>query len=78
MEGASTSRRSLTLDLAPPPPRKMSEPGLVHKPSPLSPKRKPVPKGSAFENKNAAEDVDLSGKLGKMDLTGGSTMVFAR
>lgn len=65
------SRRSFTFD-----PRKMSEPGIIHKPSLLSPKRKPLPKGCAFDNKiSSPEDSDLNGKLGKMKLTGGSTMV---
>jgi hypothetical protein len=71
------SRRSLTLDLAPPP-RKLSEPGVVHKPSPLSPKRKPLPKGSTYDKQSKSQDDDLSGKLGKMELTGGSTMVIAK
>jgi hypothetical protein len=53
----------------------MSEPGTVHKPlGTPPPKRKPVPKGSAFE-KQAAQEDDVAGKLGKMDLSGGSTMV---
>ena len=69
----AASRRSLTADM--PLPRKMSEPGTVHKPmSAPPPKRKPLPKGSAFEKQNA-QDNDVSGKLGKMDLSGGSTMV---
>src|SRR5271170_1338699 len=75
---ATPSRRSFTLDLAAAPPRKLSEPSVVHKPSPLSPKRKPVPKGPAIETKSPLQqDDDLNGKLGKLDLaSGGSTMVF--
>ena len=69
----SSTRRSLTVDT--PLPRKMSEPGTVHRPmaSP-APKRKPLPKGSAFE-KQAVQEDDVNGKLGKMDLSAGSTMV---
>jgi hypothetical protein len=76
---ATPSQRSFTLDLASVPPRKLSEPSVVHKPSPLSPKRKPVPKGPAIETKSPLQqDDDLSGKLGKLDLaSGGSTMVFS-
>jgi len=71
------TRRSLNLDLAAAPPRKLSEPSVVHKPSPLSPKRKPVPKGPAIETKSPLQQEDeLNGKLGKLDLApGGSTMV---
>jgi hypothetical protein len=73
---SSASRsRSLAADM-PPPPRKMSEPGTTYKPASASPpKRKPLPKGSAFE-KQAVQDDDVSGKLGKMELTSGSTMVL--
>jgi hypothetical protein len=71
----TASRRSLTAEM--PPPRKMSEPGTVHKPmiGALPPKRKPLPKGSAFEKQTGQED-QVTGKLGKMDLSGGSTMVL--
>jgi hypothetical protein len=73
---ANASRRSLTLDLHSS--RKISDPGIIHKPSPLSPKRKPLPKGSAFDKQmSSQDDGDLSGKLGKMELTGGSTMVIS-
>jgi hypothetical protein len=70
---ATASRRSCVLEL--PPPRKSSEPGTVHKPSPLSPKRKPLPKGSAFEKQNSSQDDQVNNKLAKMELTNGSTMV---
>ena len=70
----AASRRSLTADM-PSPPRKMSEPGTVHKPiSNPPPKRKPLPKGSAFEKQTGQED-QVTGKFGKIDLAGGSTMV---
>src|SRR5271154_264047 len=76
---ATPSQRSFTLDLAAAPPRKLSEPSVVHKPSLLSPKRKPVPKGPVIDTKSPLQqDDDLSGKLGKLDLaSGGSTMVFS-
>jgi hypothetical protein len=71
---AGVSRRSLTVEAQP---RKLSEPGIVHKPSPLSPKRKPLPKGSTYDKQNLSLDDDLSGKLGKLEITSvGSTMVF--
>ena len=57
----------------------MSEPCIIHKPSPLSPKRKPLPKGSAFDKQASSsqdDGGDLNGKFGKMELTGGSTMVY--
>jgi hypothetical protein len=73
---ATSSRRPSALDLAPP--RKTSEPGTVYKPSPLSPKRKPLPKGSTFDSTVGTKDDDLQVKMGKMELTGGSTMVFPR
>lgn len=71
---ATASRLSLTLDVNSA--RKMSEPGIIHKSSPLSPKRKPLPKGSAFDKRTSSSQDDLNGKLGKMELTGGSTMVY--
>jgi hypothetical protein len=74
---AAGSRRSLSIEVQHhSPARKTSEPGTVHKPSPLSPKRKPLPKGSAFDRPNSDDGNELNGKLGKMDLTSGSTMVF--
>jgi hypothetical protein len=70
---AGVSRRSLTVDVQP---RKLSEPGIVHKPSPLSPKRKPLPKGSTYDKQNLPQDDAFNGKLGKLEVTsGGSTMV---
>lgn len=68
-----TPRRSLALDLHPS--RKMSESGIVHKPSPLSPKRKPVPKDLINDKEPAISDDEVNGKLGKLELSGGSTMV---
>jgi len=56
-------------------PRKGSDMGIVHKPSPLSPKRKPLPKGSAYEKQDTSQEEELDGKLGKLDIAGGSTMV---
>lgn len=76
MSNATASRRSFTLDLNSP--RKMSDPGRIHTPSPLSPKRKPLPKGSAFDKQTSSsrdDGGDLNGKLSKMVLTRGSTMV---
>ncbi len=71
----TASRRSLILA-----PRKMSEPGITHQPSPLSPKRKPLPAGSAFDKQTSSSQGDDGGggKLSKMELTGGSTMVLAK
>lgn len=55
----------------------MPEAELAHRPSPLSPKRKPLPKGSTFDKQMSShDDGDFGGKLRKMELTGGSTMVF--
>lgn len=71
---ALASRRFSTAESAP---RKGSDFGIVHKPSPLSPKRKPLPKGSAFEKPDTSPEEELDGKLGKLDLAGGSTMVRA-
>src|SRR5215471_4621116 len=74
---ATASRRSLTLDLNSP--RKILRPGIILPSSPLSPKRKPLPKGSAFDKQTSLsldDGGDLNGQLGKMELTGGSTMVF--
>jgi hypothetical protein len=71
---AGPPRRSLALDLHPP--RKMSESGIVHKPSPLSPKRKPVPRDLINDKEPAIPDDEVNGKLGKLELSGGSTMVI--
>lgn len=71
---SSTSRRGSAIDLVHP--RKISEPAaIVHKPTLPSPKRKPVPKGSAHE-KSLSKDDEINQKLGKMDLNNGSTMVL--
>jgi len=70
---SSGARRSSTVDLNLA--RKSSEPGMVHKPSLMSPKRKPLPKGSAFQKQSSKED-EINDKLGKMELTNGSTMVI--
>lgn len=73
---AAGSRRSLSIEVQHPGlARKTSESGTVHKQSPLSPKRKPLPKGSAFDKPNSDDGNEMHGKLGKMDLTNGSTMV---
>ena len=72
---ATASRRPPALDLASPT-RKSSNPTTTtQRPSPLSPKRKPLPKGSAFEKQDVPQDDELNNKMGKMDLAGGSTMV---
>jgi hypothetical protein len=42
----------------------------------MSPKRKPLPKGSTFDTTTGPKDDDLNVKMGKMELPGGSTMVF--
>jgi len=73
---AATARRSLTVEEQQSPARKMSEPDILHNPSSLPPKRKPLPKGSAFDRPSSEHSPDLNGKLGKMDLTNGSTMVY--
>jgi len=72
---AAAPRRHSTLELPSSAPRNMSESGTTPKPLPLSPKRKPLPKGSAFEKQDAPQDEVLNGKMGKIDLPGGSTMV---
>jgi len=70
------ARRFLTAEEQQSPARKISEPGLLRKPSPLSPKRKPFPKGSNLGMPSSEHSPNLNGKLGKMDLKNGSTMVY--
>ena len=73
---ATNARRSLTVEEQQSPARKISEPGVVRKTFPLSPKRKPFPKGSTSNKLSSEQSPKLNGKLGKMDLTNGSTMVY--
>lgn len=72
--GISASRRFSTIETHSP--QEISDLALPHKPSPLPPKRKPLPKGSPFEKLILSQDDgDLNGKLGNMDIRGGPTMV---
>ena len=69
----TASLRSPPLRMSLPP--KMSGRGTVHKPSPFSSTRKPLPKQSAPEDQDTSSDNDLDGKLGKINLKDGPTMV---